>query len=98
MPFKMGAFRFALVHGVPIVPVTIKGAERVWPVGQIFPRPGKITVTYHPAITVEEVPEELGRPELKRRARALAQQTHDTVASGLDPACLPEPEPVLSAD
>jgi 1-acyl-sn-glycerol-3-phosphate acyltransferase len=98
MPFKMGAFRFALAHGVPIVPVTIKGAERVWPVGQIFPTPGKIIVTYHPAIAVEQVPEEMERPELKRRARALAQQTHDTVASGLDPESLPEPEPALSAE
>jgi 1-acyl-sn-glycerol-3-phosphate acyltransferase len=27
MPFKMGAFRMALTHGIPIVPVTIKGGR-----------------------------------------------------------------------
>src|ERR1044072_1147995 len=42
MPFKMGAFRFALTHGVPIVPVTINGAEKIWPVGRMMPRPGKL--------------------------------------------------------
>src|ERR1051325_4961327 len=46
MPFKMGAFRFALTYGVPIVPVSIKGAEKIWPVGKAFPRAGKLTITY----------------------------------------------------
>ncbi|HVG18742.1 MAG TPA: lysophospholipid acyltransferase family protein, partial [Blastocatellia bacterium] len=69
MPFKMGAFRFALTYGVPIIPVTIKGAEKIWPVGRIFPRPGKLVITYHPAIQVERVPEDIGRTELKERAR-----------------------------
>lgn len=85
MPFKMGAFRFALTHGVPIVPVTIKGAERVWPVGQILPRTGKVTITYHPPIEVDRLPEEINRIELKDRARMLARKTHAVVASALDP-------------
>jgi len=90
MPFKMGAFRLALTHGVPIVPVTIKGAESIWPVGRIFPRPGKLTITYHPPIKVEQLPEETNRHELKEKARALARQIHDVVASALDPSSLPE--------
>jgi 1-acyl-sn-glycerol-3-phosphate acyltransferase len=92
MPFKMGAFRFALMYGVPIVPVTIKGAEHVWPVGQFLPHPGKIVVTYHPPIPVEQVSEEIDRQEIKRRARELARRTHDVVASVLDPSNLPEGE------
>jgi len=90
MPFKMGAFRLALTHGVPIVPVTIKGAEKIWPVGKIFPRTGKLMITYHPAIEVQRLPEEASRSELKEKARALARQTHDVVASALDPSSLPE--------
>jgi 1-acyl-sn-glycerol-3-phosphate acyltransferase len=90
MPFKMGAFRLALTHGVPIVPVSIKGAESIWPVGRIFPRPGKLTITYHPPIKVEQLPEETNRHELKEKARSLARQTHDVVASALDPSSLPE--------
>ena len=92
MPFKMGAFRLALAHGVPIVPVTIKGAEGIWPVGQMLPRPGKLTIMYHPPIEVERLQEEASRLEMKERARQLARKTHDVVASELDPASLPEGE------
>jgi len=90
MPFKMGAFRFALTHGVPIVPVTIKGAERVWPIGQLLPRTGKVSVTYHPPIIVERLQEDVSRLELKAVARKLARETHDVVASALDPGSLPD--------
>jgi 1-acyl-sn-glycerol-3-phosphate acyltransferase len=90
MPFKMGAFRLALAHGVPIVPVTIKGAGKIWPVGRMFPRPGKLTITYHPPIEVERIAEQASRSEVKERARALARSTHDVVAGALDQASLPE--------
>ena len=92
MPFKMGAFRLALTHGVPIVPVTIKGAEAIWPAGQMLPRPGKLTVTYHPPIEVERSVEEASRLELKESARQLARKTHDVVASALEPASVPQAE------
>jgi 1-acyl-sn-glycerol-3-phosphate acyltransferase len=89
MPFKMGAFRLALAHGVPIVPVSIKGAGKIWPVGQMLPRPGKLTITYHPPINIERVAEEATRSEVKELARGLARKTHDVVASALDPESLP---------
>jgi 1-acyl-sn-glycerol-3-phosphate acyltransferase len=92
MPFKMGAFRMALAHGVPILPVSIKGAENIWPVGRVFPRPGRLTITYHPPIEVERITEDASRSELKERARQLAKKTHDVVGSALDPASLPEGE------
>ena len=92
MPFKMGAFRMAVAHGVPIVPVSIKGAGKIWPVGQMLPRPGKLTVTYHPPIDVERIAEEASRPKIKERARQLAKKTHDVVGGALDPASLPEGE------
>jgi 1-acyl-sn-glycerol-3-phosphate acyltransferase len=90
MPFKMGAFRLALANGVPIVPVTIRGAEMIWPVGQMLPRPGKVTITYHPQIVVEGLQSETRRLEVKESARRLARRTHDVVASALDPANLSE--------
>ena len=89
MPFKMGAFRLALAHGVPIVPVSIKGAEKIWPVGQMLPRLGKLTITYHAPIDVERIAEEATRSEVKECARQLARKTHDVVASALDPESLP---------
>jgi 1-acyl-sn-glycerol-3-phosphate acyltransferase len=93
MPFKMGAFRLALAHGVPIIPVSIRGADEIWPVGRIIPRPGRLIITYHPPVEVARIEENTSRPELKERARRLSRQTHDMVASALDPQRVPEPQP-----
>ena len=92
MPFKMGAFRLALAHGIPIVPVSIRGADEIWPVGRIIPRPGRLTITYHPAIEVTRIDENASRSELKECARQLARQTHDIVGSALDPLRVPAPQ------
>jgi len=92
MPFKMGAFRMALAHGIPIVPVSIRGADEIWPVGRIIPRPGRLTITYHPAIEVTRIDENASRSELKECARQLARQTHDIVGSALDPLRVPAPQ------
>jgi 1-acyl-sn-glycerol-3-phosphate acyltransferase len=55
-PFRPGAFRLALVAGVPVVPVTIAGAHAVWPPHRRWPRPGRVTVTYHAPLTVADLP------------------------------------------
>jgi len=48
--FKLGAFRLAVSLGVPVLPVTIAGGEHAWPPGRALPRPGRITITYHPPL------------------------------------------------
>ena len=48
--FKPGAFRLAVAVKVPVLPVTIVGGDRSWPPGRLLPRPGRITITYHPAL------------------------------------------------
>jgi len=48
--FKPGAFRLAVSVKVPVLPVTIVGGDRSWPPGRILPRPGRITITYHPPL------------------------------------------------
>jgi len=93
MPFKMGAFRMALAHGVPIVPVSIEGGAKIWPASRVFPRMGKLTITYHPPIQVERINEDAIKSEVRERARQLAKATHDVVASALDPSSLPEEKP-----
>ena len=83
-PFKMGAFRLALTQGVPIVPVTITGGYDVWPVGQLLPKPwGRISITYHPPIAVDRLPEGVSKTELRTQARSLANETRDRVAGVL---------------
>jgi len=90
MPFKMGAFRMALAYGIPILPVSIEGGGKIWPASRLLPRPGKLTITYHPPIPVERINEDATKSEVRERARQLAKATHDLVASALDPSSLPE--------
>lgn len=49
--WKTGAAHLAIRSAAPVVPVAIIGAERVWPVGQSLPRPGRVLVRFLPPIT-----------------------------------------------
>ena len=71
--FKAGAVRLALEAQVPILPVTIKGGNRVWPRGWRFPHLGKVIVTYHPLYYPE--------PCLKEETRASARRESERLAS-----------------
>lgn len=71
--FKAGAVRLAMEAQVPILPVTIKGGNRVWPRGWRFPRPGKVVVTYHPLYHAEQCPNEETRACARRESERLAQ-------------------------
>ncbi len=50
LPFKKGAFKFALDMGLPIVPVTIRGTRRILPPDTIGLFPGRVQMIIHPAI------------------------------------------------
>lgn len=68
LPWKPGAFRLALTHGVPVQPVSILGAHEVWPAGRLLPRLRRpIVLAYHRPIPCERAP----RAELKERAAEL---------------------------
>lgn len=71
--FKAGAVRLALEANVPILPVTIKGGNQVWPRGWRFPRPGKVVVTYHPLYRAEQCPDEETRACARRESERLAE-------------------------
>lgn len=48
-PFKTGAVQIAYQAGVPILPVTIRGGNKIWPRGQKYPRLfRRVEVIYHP--------------------------------------------------
>jgi 1-acyl-sn-glycerol-3-phosphate acyltransferase len=71
--FKVGAVRLALEANVPILPVTIKGGNRIWPRGWRFPRVGKVVITYHPLYHAEQASKEETRTAAKRESERLAQ-------------------------
>lgn len=70
---KGGAVRMALEAGVPILPVTIRGANKVWPASRMFPRLGKVEITYHPVFHVEQRAGEEPRACARRETERLAQ-------------------------
>jgi 1-acyl-sn-glycerol-3-phosphate acyltransferase len=71
--FKAGAVRLALEANVPILPVTIKGGNRIWPRGWRVPRCGKVIVTYHPLYHAAPSPEEETRAFARRESERLAK-------------------------
>ncbi len=70
--FKAGAVRIALEAGVPILPVTIRGAHRVWPRRRLIPGLGKIEIIYHPLFHPQQQPEEDARACARRESKQLA--------------------------
>jgi len=70
--FKPGAVRMALETGVPILPVTIRGGNCVWPSSYRFPRLGQVEVIYHPLIVTAQIEGEDVRECARRETERLA--------------------------
>ena len=72
LKFKDGAFRMAIENKVPIVPVTIIGADRALPDnGKFLLHPSRVHVIFHTPIETEEM--------LVSQAGALNQQVYGTI-------------------
>jgi len=70
---KAGAVRMALEAGVPILPVTIRGGERVWPSSFRLPRLGPpVEIVYHPIMHVAQCQDEGVRDCARRETQRLA--------------------------
>jgi 1-acyl-sn-glycerol-3-phosphate acyltransferase len=70
--FKIGAIRIALEARVPILPVTVRGGNHVWPSGQRLPGLGKVEIVYHPLYEVSPLEDEETRACARRASDALA--------------------------
>lgn len=72
--FKAGAVRMALEAGVPILPVTIRGGQHVWPNTQRLPRfRREVEVIYHPLFEIEQREDEETRECARRESERLFQ-------------------------
>jgi 1-acyl-sn-glycerol-3-phosphate acyltransferase len=71
--FKGGVIRIALEAGVPILPVTIKGGNRVWPPGKRIPGLGRVEIVFHPLYEPTQLPGEEARASARRESEALAR-------------------------
>lgn len=54
LEFKTGAARIAVATGVPVLPVTVRGANRIWPQDYRFPRFRSVEVVFHPLMKIEK--------------------------------------------
>lgn len=78
--FKVGAFRLAVTLDAPVLPVTIAGGFEAWPPQRALPRPGRMTITYHPPLRA------LAGVHPRRAALDLAERARAAVASALPEA------------
>jgi 1-acyl-sn-glycerol-3-phosphate acyltransferase len=69
-PFKKGTFAIAIEAGVPIVPVSISGAQHLMRKGEWTIRPGEIVVRFGPPVDASQYPMER-RTELLTRVEEL---------------------------
>lgn len=74
-PFKKGAFLMAIRAGVPVVPVSIVGAQDLMQKGEWFVRPGDVIIRFGPAVDASKYTEH-------HRGELLAR-VHELVAAGL---------------
>ena len=54
LPFKTGVIRLAMKTGVPILPVTIRGGNHIWPHKQKYPRIfRRAEIIFHPLLHID---------------------------------------------
>jgi 1-acyl-sn-glycerol-3-phosphate acyltransferase len=78
LSLREGAARLALETGVPLLPVTIVGAFRVWPYHQRLPKPGRIKIRFHEPIDprpLGTLPEEQAIETLLAELRRRVERT-----------------------
>lgn len=72
--FKTGAARIALEANVPVLPVTIRGGNRVWPRGWSVPRVARrVEIVFHPTRRLTQLHGEDIRQAAKRETDALVE-------------------------
>jgi 1-acyl-sn-glycerol-3-phosphate acyltransferase len=76
--FKTGAFRTALDTGLPVLPVTLLGTQKILPAKSLRLFPGRAGMVIHPPIEAGE-----------QTVRELRDATHEVIASALPEAQRP---------
>ena len=76
MPFKKGAFRFAMETGVPILPVTIKNSMDILPSDTLDLTPGTVDIIVHRPVHIS--------PYHEATLEEIVEQTRQTIASAVE--------------
>jgi 1-acyl-sn-glycerol-3-phosphate acyltransferase len=85
LPPKKGSGMLIYNARVPVIPAYIDGTFACWPKGKVFPRPGKTSVSYGPAVPLEDLYGE--KPE-KSTYSKIAARVMEKIAA-LRPSAIP---------
>lgn len=80
LPFQPGAVRIAMEAGVPVLPVTVRGGNKVWAQGMKYPRPGKVEIIYHPLL---KIPKPAKKEDLHRHLSEMTERLVEIIRSAL---------------
>jgi 1-acyl-sn-glycerol-3-phosphate acyltransferase len=81
LDLKSGALHIATLAEVPILPVTIRGANKVWPRGQKYPRLfRRLEIIFHPPMDIPTLPEGI---ELREHLELINEELARTIGSEL---------------
>ncbi len=80
LEFKTGAIRIAMEANVPILPVTVRGANRVWSQTMKYPHFPKVEIFYHPLF---EVQKPANKEEMREHLEKLTAQLVEIIGSAL---------------
>jgi len=84
-PLKSGVARLALLTGAPIVPISVIGANRVWPKRNLLPTPGgPVIIEFHPPIRLDP-----GEIKKRRRDKAFEKGIVTEVMTTINQKLLP---------
>lgn len=72
LEFKTGAVRIALEAKVPILPVTVRGANKVWAQDMKYPHLNKVEIFYHPLF-------EIPKPTATENLRAFCENQTESL-------------------
>lgn len=79
LPFKKGAFVFAMTSGLPVLPVTIKNSEHILPSDTLDLMPGTVELIIHPPVHIQNC----SKADLNKKI----DQVHRTIAGALKRYC-----------
>lgn len=79
LPFKPGAAWLAMEAEVPILPVTIRGGNRVWAQKMKYPRIGKVEIIYHPPL---EIPKPESKADEDEHLEKINQKLVEIISNG----------------
>lgn len=80
LPFKRGTVKLAIDSASPILPVSIRGANKIWARDMKYPQTGRVEIIYHPAI---EIPKPADEKDEERIIKVFTEKLSEIIGADL---------------